>query len=115
MAEVQTAVGKIYLYAEIERMFRFAVSQLVERDITRTALDFLEAVVGAVFYAIHTVLNENGIHFADILKNQNGSTARFRGHPFERACWRHGIICLIRQILLVEYSTILLQLLGWFV
>jgi len=34
-------------------------------------------------------LSEN--QFADIPKNRNGPTARFRGHPFDRACWRHGI------------------------
>jgi transposase InsO family protein len=42
-------------------------------------------------YEIHTVLTDNGIQFADIPKNRNGPTARFRGHPFGRVCWRHGI------------------------
>jgi transposase InsO family protein len=64
---------------------------LAERATTRTASDFLEALVAAVPYEIHTVLTDNGIQFADIPKNRNGPTARFRGHPFDRACWRHGI------------------------
>lgn len=42
-------------------------------------------------YEIHTVLTGNGIQFADLPKNREGPTARFRGHPFDRACWGHGI------------------------
>jgi len=91
LAEVQTAEGKLYLYVAIDRTSKFAFVQLVERATTRTASDFLEALVAAVPYEIHTVLTDNGIQFADIPKNRNGPTARFRGHPFDRACWRHGI------------------------
>lgn len=91
LAEVQTAEGKLYLYVAIDRTSKFAFVQLVERATTRTASDFLEALVAAVPYNIHTVLTDNGIQFADIPKNRNGPTARFRGHPFDRACWRHGI------------------------
>ncbi|MGO1305519.1 MAG: integrase core domain-containing protein, partial [Sphingomonas parapaucimobilis] len=32
-----------------------------------------------------------GIQFADLPKNRDGPTARLRGHPFDRACWRHEI------------------------
>ena len=42
-------------------------------------------------YRIHTILTDNGIQFADLPKNRNGSTARWRGHPFDWACMRHGI------------------------
>jgi transposase InsO family protein len=91
LAEVQTAEGKLYLYVAIDRTSKFAFVQLVERATMRTASDFLEALVSAVPYEIHTVLTDNGIQFADIPKNRNGPTARFRGHPFDRACWQHGI------------------------
>lgn len=37
------------------------------------------------------IRSDNGIQFADIPKNRNGPTARFRGHPFDRTCWRHSI------------------------
>ncbi|GEM_PF-4423199 len=89
LAEVQTAEGKLYLYVAIDTTSEFAFVQLVER--TKTAADFLEALVAAVPYEVHTVLTDNGVQFADIPKNRNGPTARFRGHPFDRACWRHGI------------------------
>ena len=38
----------------------------------------------AVPYDIRIVLTDNGIQFADLPKNRNGPTARFRGHPFDR-------------------------------
>ncbi|CDZ40646.1 Transposase (Class I) [Neorhizobium galegae bv. officinalis] len=91
LAEVQTAEGKLYLYVAIDRTSKLAFVHLAEHATTRTASDFLEALVAAVPYEIHTVLTDNGIQFADIPKNRNGPTARFRGHPFDRACWRHGI------------------------
>jgi transposase InsO family protein len=42
-------------------------------------------------HRIHTVLTDKGIQFADLPKNRQGPTALFRGHPFDRACRRHGI------------------------
>ena len=91
LAEVQTAEGKLYLYVAIDRTSKFAFVQLVERANTKTATAFLDALVEAVPYLIHTVLTDNGIQFADIPKNRNGPTARFRGHPFDRTCWKHRI------------------------
>jgi transposase InsO family protein len=57
----------------------------------RAAATFLEALMEAVRYRIHTVLTDDGIQFADLPKNRQGPTARFRGHPFDRTCLRHGI------------------------
>ena len=70
---------------------KFAFVQLVDRANTATASAFLDALVEAVPYDIRIVLTDNGIQFADLPKNRNGPTARFRGHPFDRACQRHGI------------------------
>jgi transposase InsO family protein len=91
LAELQTAEGKLYLYVGIDRTSKFAFVQLVERANTKTASAFLDSLVEAVPYAIHTVLTDNGIQFADIPKNRDGPTARFRSHPFDRTCWKHGI------------------------
>lgn len=91
LAELQTAEGKLYLYVGIDRTSKFAFVQLVERANTKTASAFLDSLVEAVPYAIHTVLTDNGIQFADIPKNRDGPTVRFRGHPFDRTCWKHGI------------------------
>jgi transposase InsO family protein len=91
IAEVRTAEGKLHLFVAIDRTSKFAFVQLVERANTVTATAFLDALVEAVPYRIHTVLTDNGIQFADLPKNRNGPTATWRGHPFDRACRRHGI------------------------
>jgi transposase InsO family protein len=91
LAEVRTAEGKLYLFVAIDRTSKFAVVELVEKADMQAAAAFLEALVGAVPYRIHTVLTDNGIQFADLPKNRGGLTARWRGHPFDRICLRHGI------------------------
>jgi transposase InsO family protein len=91
LAEVRTTEGKLYLFVAIDRTSKFAVVQLVEKADVRAAADFLEALVEAVPYRIHTVLTDNEIQFADLPKNRQGPTARFRGHPFDRTCAVHGI------------------------
>ncbi len=91
IAEVRTGEGKLYLFVAIDRTSKFAFVQLVEKANTRTATAFLDAMVEAVPYAIHTVLTDNGIQFADLPKNRTGPTATMRGHPFDRTCWRHDI------------------------
>lgn len=91
IAELRTAEGKLYLFIAIDRTSKFAFVQLVERANTRTASAFLEALVQAVPYRIHTVLTDNGIQFADLPKNRKGPTAMLRGHPFDRTCLRHAI------------------------
>lgn len=91
IAALRTAEGKLYLFIAIDRTSKFAFARLVERADTRTASAFLDELVTAVPYRIHTVLTDNGIQFADQPRNRNGFTARFRGHPFDRACLRHAI------------------------
>lgn len=91
IAELRTAEGKLYLFIAIDRTSKFAVANLVKRANTQTAATFLENLVAAVPYEVHTVLTDNGIQFADLPRNRSGPTARFRGHPFDRACLRHGI------------------------
>jgi transposase InsO family protein len=91
IAEVRTAEGKLYLFVAIDRTSKFAFVQLAERANTKTASAFLDALVEAVPYHIHTVLTDNGIQFADLPKNRKGPTAMLRGHPFDRTCRRHGI------------------------
>jgi transposase InsO family protein len=91
LAEVRTAEGKLYLFVAIDRTSKFAVVELVEKADMQAAAAFLEALVEAVPYRIHTVLTDNGIQFADLPKNRQGPTARFRAHPFDRLCLAHGI------------------------
>jgi transposase InsO family protein len=91
LAGVRTAEGKLYLFVAIDRTSKFAFVQLVERADMSSAAAFLEALVEAVPYRIHTVLTDNGIQVANLPKNRKGLTARLRGHRFASACRRHGI------------------------
>lgn len=91
LAEVRTAEGKLYLFVAIDCTSKFVVVELVKKADMRAAAAFLDALVEAVPYRIHTVLTDNGIRFADLPKNRQGPTARFRGHPFNRVCLLHGI------------------------
>jgi hypothetical protein len=86
LAEVRTAEGKLYLFVAIDRTSKFAVVELVEKADMRAAAAFLEALIEAVPYRIHTVPTDNGIQFADPQKNRQGPTALFHGHPFDQLC-----------------------------
>ena len=91
IAEVHTTEGKLHLYVAIDRTSKFAIVQLVERANRRTATAFLEAVVAAVPYKIHTVLTDNGIQFVLPPRYRNGPTARYGSHMFGMRCEENGI------------------------
>jgi hypothetical protein len=56
IAEVETAEGKLYLFVGIDRTSKFAVTQLVDKADRRTAWEFLEHLLKAVPYRVHTIL-----------------------------------------------------------
>jgi IS30 family transposase len=56
---------KLYLFVGIDRTSKFAVTQLVDKADRRTAWEFLEHLLKAVPYRIHTILTDNGIQFAE--------------------------------------------------
>ena len=91
IAEVRTGQGKLYLFVAVDRTSKYAFARLVEKATTATARAFLDELVAAVPYEIHTILTDNGIQFADLPKNRAGPTASWRGHPFDRACWGHRV------------------------
>lgn len=91
IAEVRIEEGKLHLFVAIDRTSKFAFAMLFEKANTASAIAFLEALIEAVPYRIEIVLTDNGIQFADLPRNRSGPTARWRGHPFDRACLRHGI------------------------
>jgi hypothetical protein len=65
IAEVHTAEGKLCLFVGIDRTSKFAVTQLVDKADRRTAWEFLEHLLKAVPYRIHTILIDNRIQLAD--------------------------------------------------
>ncbi len=95
IAEVRTEEGKLHLYVGIDRTSKFAFVQLHDKADRPTAVAFLEALIEAVPYDLHTILTDNGIQFADLPKNRDGWTARMRvhrfDHRFDQICREHGI------------------------
>jgi len=91
IAEVHTEEGKLYLFVAVDRTSKYAFARLMQKATVATARAFLDDLVKAVPYKIHTVLTDNGIQFADLPKNRSGPTAMWRGHPFDRTCRGHGI------------------------
>ena len=71
IAEAQTAEGKLYLFVGIDRTSKFAVTQLVEKADRKTAWEFLQHMLEAVPYRVHTILTDNGIQFAEQPRNRN--------------------------------------------
>ena len=101
IAEVQTAEGKLYLFVGIDRTSKFAVTQLVEKADRRTAWEFLQHMLKAVPYQLHTILaepllvrhwfkpNGGGIQFAEQPRNRN--TIYSRPMRFDMICEANGI------------------------
>src|SRR4029077_16784600 len=84
IAEVRTAEGKLHLFVAIDRTSKFAFVALHEKADRPTAARFFETLIAAVPYRLHTVLTDNGIQFADLPKNRDGWTARYRDHRFDQ-------------------------------
>ncbi len=76
IAEVQTAEGKLFLFVGIDRTSKFTVTQLVEKADRKTAWEFLQHMLEAVPYQVHTVLTDNGIQFAEQPRNRNTAYSR---------------------------------------
>jgi len=86
IAEVQTQEGKLYLFVAIDRTSKFAYVELHERATRLIAKAFLERVIKAVPYKIHTILTDNGIQFA-----KREGTEAYAIIPFDRVCLAHDI------------------------
>jgi transposase InsO family protein len=91
IAEVRTEEGKLCLFVAIDRTAKVAFAKLEREANRRTATAFLEALIAAIPYKIHTVLTDNGIQFAYLPKNRNGPTAQFATHMFGLRCRQNGI------------------------
>ena len=86
IAEVSTGEGKLRLFVAIDRTSKFAFVQLVERAGKMEAAQFLQDLIQAAPYRIHTVLTDNGIQFTPRKRDVWDSR-----HIFDRVCDEHGI------------------------
>src|SRR5271155_2374257 len=80
IAEVRTAQGKLYLIVAIDRTSKLAFVELVKKTGRTSASAFLEALIAAVPYKIHTVLTDNGVQFTFPPRYAQGPTARYMTH-----------------------------------
>ncbi len=76
IAEVQTAEDKLYLFVGIDRTSKFAVTQRVDKANWKTAWEFLQHMLEAVPYQVHTILTDNGIQFAEQPRDRNTISSR---------------------------------------
>jgi hypothetical protein len=101
-AAVQTAEGKLFLFVGIDRTSKFAVTPLVEKADRKTAWEFLQHMLEAVPYQVHTVPTDRaigaplvretmarGIQFAEQPRNRN--TVYSRPMRFNMICEANGI------------------------
>lgn len=91
ITEVRSEEGKLHLFVAIDRTSKFVFAQLHDKANRPTAVSFLEALLEAVPYRLHTILTDNGIQFADLPHNRDGWTARYRVHRFDQICRENGI------------------------
>ncbi len=97
ISERRLAQGKLTMVLAIDRVSKFTCVEFRDDAGKMNGADFLRGVVAAfpvaAFpYAIHTVLTDNGMAFADLPKNRNGPTRRYLGaHIFDRVCDENGI------------------------
>ncbi|MBL4769205.1 MAG: IS481 family transposase [Rhodobacteraceae bacterium] len=89
IAELRTIEGKLYLFVAIDRTSKFAVAQMVDKANRKTAWEFLEMVLEAVPYNIHTILTDNAIQFCEQPRNRN--TPYSRPMRFDIICAANGI------------------------
>ena len=71
------------------RTSKFAATQLVAKADRRIAWEFLQHMLQAAPYQIHTILTYNGIHFAEQPRSRN--TINSRPMPFDMICEANGI------------------------
>ena len=91
IAEVRTAQGKLYLTVAIDRTSKFVFVQVTKKTSRVTTSAFLEALIEAVPYKIHTVLTDNGIQFTFPPRYKDGPTATYMTHMFDMRCRENGI------------------------
>ena len=65
--------------------------QLVKKTGRTSASAFLESVIEAFPYKIHTVLTDNGIQFTFPRRYADCPTARYMTHMFDMRCRENGI------------------------
>ena len=92
ISELRLAQGKLNMFLAIDWVSKFTTVEFRDDAGQMNGAAFLRGVVEAFPHAIHTVLTDNAMAFADLPKNCNGPTRRYLGaHIFDRVCEEHAI------------------------
>ncbi len=71
ISELRLAQGKLNMFLAIDRVSKFTYVEFHNDAGKMNGADFLRGVVEAFPYAIHMVLTDNGMAFADLPKNRD--------------------------------------------
>jgi transposase InsO family protein len=94
VCELRLAEGRLFMFLAIDRVSKFTHVAFLKANTKLNGAAFLRQVVATFPYAIHTVLTDNGMAFADLPRNRGRHPeieAIFGGHIFDRVCREHGI------------------------
>ena len=84
--ELRLNDGKLHLFLAIDRVSKFTYVEFHDRTKMLNGAAFLQSVIEAFPYRIHTVLTDNGMAFADLPKNRSGISRQWWPNMFDRAC-----------------------------
>lgn len=70
--ELRWAAGKMHMFLAIDRVSKFTYVEFHDRTKMLNGKACLENAIAAFPYAIHTVLTDNGMAFANLPKNRTG-------------------------------------------
>ncbi len=94
VCELRLAEGRLFMFLAIDRVSKFVHVAFHDANTKANGAAFLREVIAALPYAIHTVLTDNGMAFADLPKYRGRHAAMeaiFGGHIFDRICREYGI------------------------
>src|ERR671917_651089 len=66
VCELRLSEGKLFMFLAVDRVSKFAHVAFFDADTEMNGAAFLREVVATFPYAIHTVLTDNGMAFADL-------------------------------------------------
>ncbi len=79
------------MFLAIDRVSKFTYVEFHDRTKMLNGTAFLQSVIEAFPYRIHTVLTDNGMAFADLPKNRSGLSRQWGPNMFDRLCLANGI------------------------
>lgn len=88
ICEVRTGEGKVYLYVAVDRACKYVFAEIHASPTMQAAAEFLDRLIKAVPYTIHTVLTDNGVQFTYQLLQDK---PKRKIHVFDQRCRQNGI------------------------